>query len=185
MGTYDPNRYYQDANGRWWFRTADSAAYSRRPARLVECPGCGKARPMKNTRANRDSPGWCRACFNVRTYDLRNSPIGAVRNEQGYLVERVADDDPLVCMASGRNGYGRKNNRWIRQHRLVMARAIGRPLSRSETVHHINGERHNNQLENLQLRSGHHGQGAIAYCADCGSNHIEYRGIGQLQETLL
>lgn len=38
-------------------------------------------------------------------------------------------------------------------HRYVMEQAIGRKLSRNEIVHHINHDKHDNRLENLQIMS--------------------------------
>lgn len=87
----------------------------------------------------------------------------------GYVKAWVDPDDPLRCMA-GTGGYAL-------EHRLVMARALGRPLSEHETVHHINGDRADNRLSNLQLRFGKHGKGVSMVCAKCGSNALIYKEI--------
>lgn len=67
---------------------------------------------------------------------------------------RIAEDDPLAEMCNRRGST--KPKVWVQEHRLIMARHLGRPLLRSETVHHKNGIRTDNRLENLELWNGSH-----------------------------
>lgn len=43
------------------------------------------------------------------------------------------------------------NNNWILEHRLVIAKRIGRPLKSDDIVHHIDGNPLNNHPNNLEL----------------------------------
>lgn len=90
---------------------------------------------------------------------------GATREtmEKGYVRISFAPSHPL------RATYGRR----ILEHRLIMSESLGRPLNPSEQVHHKNGDRSDNRLENLQLVQGAHGNGGPYRCCDCGSHNVE------------
>ncbi len=89
---------------------------------------------------------------------------GGVIFVEGYRHVRLPKGDPYFDMAW--------KSQYVPEHRLVMARSLGRSLTRSETVHHINGDKTDNRLENLQLRQGRHGKGARFTCLDCGSHNV-------------
>lgn len=90
---------------------------------------------------------------------------GRVKSAGGYFRIWADADDPILGPMTPTSGY-------VLEHRAVMARALGRPLLDSETVHHINGDRADNRLTNLQLRQGKHGAGVRFVCADCGSHNV-------------
>ncbi len=63
--------------------------------------------------------------------------------KEGYVMVRLEPEDPFYLM-QGSDGY-------TREHRLVMARHLGRPLYTWEVIHHINGIKDDNRIGNLQL----------------------------------
>lgn len=84
----------------------------------------------------------------------------------------AAHGDPLVRLNRGpgdaegyldkTDGYRRRyapGRGKVKEHRLVMEAALGRELLPHETVHHINGVRDDNRLENLELWSSSHPHG--------------------------
>jgi hypothetical protein len=115
--------------------------------------------PLRNGRTNceirdcdrfADARGLCKAHYNrvVTTGDPRpDEPIRVVEGKgwisHGYRVVLVTDDERWLVGGDTSS----------LEHRLVMARALGRPLTENESVHHVNGDRLDNRLENLQLWS--------------------------------
>jgi hypothetical protein len=71
------------------------------------------------------------------------------RNMRGYVILRF----PNI------NGVRQDD---IYEHRYNMQQKIGRPLRAEETVHHINGDRTDNRIENLELFISRHGPGQRA-----------------------
>ena len=61
----------------------------------------------------------------------------------GYIYIHIYPDHPFYCMA--------QKGGWVAEHRLVMARHISRALLPWEVVHHINGIKDDNRIENLEL----------------------------------
>ena len=120
------------------------------------CRQCGRERWvfMKRGLAVTDTCRSC-SCFNHRYKDGRTTLTG-------YTLLRLYPDDFFYPMCvSARGSFG-----WILEHRYVMAKHIGRCLQPWEHVHHRNGLRKDNRLENLLivLSSHHSGEVKCPYC---------------------
>lgn len=93
--------------------------------------------------------GWCQLHYDRVRFkgDVGATAIQYAAKGSGHLDKR-----------SGYRSVVHGGKRYL-EHRLVMEQHLGRPLSSDETVHHLNGQRADNRIENLELWSSNHQAG--------------------------
>lgn len=108
------------------------------------CIGCGKERWAQNIRGI-PRKAKCHVCASKRLF-AEASPLwrgGRHKTTRGYIGIRLSPDDFFFPMA------GLKE--YVLEHRLVVARRLGRCLQPWEIVHHRNHIKDDNGDENLYL----------------------------------
>lgn len=93
--------------------------------------------------APNQSRGYCRKHY---SYLSRRGEVVPLYRKENSGYRTVDDNGYIRVMTAGQNTY-------VREHRLVMEKILGRKLLSHETVHHKNGDRQDNRPENLELWS--------------------------------
>jgi len=105
------------------------------------CEGSIRDIAVHTTSAD-DFTGMCRKC--AHAFDRSGTWTGGrKKNVEGYILVKLPSNHSMFVMANC-DGY-------VLEHRLVIALAISRPLKSDEIVHHRNGVKNDNRLENLEL----------------------------------
>lgn len=84
--------------------------------------------------------------YRMRKYGATDTP------PPRRFMRRVTNQGYILLWAPDHPNANVNGN--IFEHRLLMSRHLGRPLLASESVHHRNGDRQDNRLENLELWTG-------------------------------
>jgi hypothetical protein len=92
----------------------------------------------------------CNSCF----VGHLNWVKGKTNHKQGYILTHLEPNDFFFPMTYG--------NKYVFEHRLVMAKYLGRLLQPNEIVHHKNNNKKDNRIDNLLLTTRNH-HNAIGY----------------------
>ncbi|QHW33802.1 hypothetical protein GZH47_25385 [Paenibacillus rhizovicinus] len=132
---------------------------------VLKCEDCGEIREtQRNTAILEKEEHPCRACSNKRN---GKNKIGKPSWNSGH--RKPQDERQLGSIYQNHHGYyeiylagdsvkyGRKDG-YVLMHRKVVQDNIERPLGEKELIHHIDGNKLNNDLSNLFLCSSmsHH-----------------------------
>lgn len=132
-----------------FFNYRTSAGISRWKVKR-ECPECGEMYWLKEPSIRTGKTTMCYDCavgrLRASGEDHLGYKNGRTKKPSGYINVLLDEDDPFIDMAN--------TGKYVAEHRYKIAQKLGRPLKSSEHVHHINGIKDDNRIENLELVDG-------------------------------
>jgi len=157
----NPNRYaFED--GEWWYYYGRNLQRSRCKKR--KCAWCGSW--FLTPGLNGGISECCRPSHSTKwtIYRQQNGvdrpkakekreQTGVIPSKRGYVL--VLSPDHPSCKRT-------RTQKYVRRNRLVMEKHLGRYLVEGEEVHHINGVRNDDRIENLELWKKSHPSGRRA-----------------------
>ena len=127
----------------------------------AKCKKCGKK--IRAQRLNRPHfSGLCRKCWRKygtikgeKHWSFTGGRYKRKTREDYWMINiNIIKDEKLKKMAKQtiqNRCWGKKRSGTIYEHILVMIKKLGRPLKKGEEVHHLDGNKENNNLNNLIL----------------------------------
>lgn len=118
----------------------------------INCRVCGGSYWITRAAVYQRKNKMCHKCAVNRLKESGKKHLGYKngkhKTRQGYIKILLDVSDPMLKMAN------KGDNNYVFEHRYIMAKSLGRPLKRTEHVHHLNGIKDDNRLSNLALVDG-------------------------------
>jgi len=159
--------FRKDENGIWWYHFGKKKSI-RTKAVIGNCLGCEGAFVAMPRNGKNKGKYYGKFC-SKRCSTKYLSKIGIINNKgenssrwnggrcivRGGYIDIFKPDHPFA-----------RGGKYVKEHRLVMEKRIGRFLSQKEQVHHINGIKDDNRIENLKLigEQPHYGEIKCPHC---------------------
>ena len=156
-------RWAQDQHREWW-EVRNDLPFAR--AQIATCKRCDKSFPRRRSQQDR------RYCSRVCATKEHGVKVSGDKSGQ-WKGGRIQMSDGYVLAYAPEHPFAMgPDKKYVREHRLVMEKKLGRILQPRESVHHKNGIRDDNRIGNLELWSGKHPAGqrkgeGQAHCLTC------------------
>lgn len=144
-----------------------------RTKNMIVCPHCGKEFYCRPSRQKRQKYVCCSmGCYLEHRRRMRPEAYRVClncgkefRTNPAYVKRRSGKNNCRFCSRKCQYSYSRKHRKCFidskgyfnssvgRLHRILMEKYIGRKLGKDEVVHHRNGIRTDNRIENLEVMS--------------------------------
>jgi hypothetical protein len=144
----DNPRFSKDEQGQWWYKTGNA---SRTRAYLFVCKKC-HCRYLASIFHKGKSKGFCsRGCGSSAWHKANPDRFKRDNSKRWKGGRRASPRGYVAIYCPGHPSIKYGTRKYVLEHRLVMEKHLGRFLEANEFVHHKNGVRDDNRIENLEL----------------------------------
>lgn len=124
----------------------------------------------KISEANKGNISWCKGKKGIFSKEIlakmRKNNWNKAKGGKNFFWKGGRFKNPQGYILIYNTNYLNKSSRYLFEHRLVMEKYLRRKLKSHELVHHKNGIKDDNRIENLQIviKEKHYGNIRCPYC---------------------